>query len=186
MWIKFEGGSEFAVKVYVGGINAVSGESKTEDMAMILKKRRQRLQRNLPIQDHMVTHDQLWLDGIARADGTVSQFVAAPVGSGYSAEAQITGRDAVAGLQFEIIPRVRLSFPPGFYQIFVKVLDGRTITLEVSSELTVDNVKLMVQDREGIPPNAQRLIYAGKQLDNGYTLSSYKIEKVSLAFYLFK
>ncbi|KAF2021493.1 hypothetical protein BU24DRAFT_417132 [Aaosphaeria arxii CBS 175.79] len=101
MWIQFEtpvnrGIKNYAVRVFIGKVNAISGLLMDEDPSTKDGLNEQ--------QDYVVVPGQQWLDGICVAPGVVRQFVAMPLGSGYTVEGQKTKEEKHGGLQIEIIP----------------------------------------------------------------------------------
>jgi len=143
MWIRFESNEEFAIKVFVGAINAISGEPAIETAATRLR-RLSLLADQKFVQDYVTIPDQLWLDGIASTQGRVRQFVAMPMGSGYTVESQVTGKDVTGGLQFEITPAKFSGSATKYnlHKVFIKILTGKTIPLSGLSALTaVENLQ---------------------------------------------
>ncbi len=91
LWINFSGDYPFAIKVAAGKINAVTGEDWADGL-------------HRDPQDYMVAPGQPWLDGFCVEKGLIRQFVAMPLGSGYSAEEQLTGEAEYGGLQVVAFP----------------------------------------------------------------------------------
>lgn len=97
LWVCFSGGYPFAIKVAAGKINAVTGEDWRDGL-------------HRDPQDYLIAPDQPWIDGYCVETGVIRQFVAMPLGEGYTAEEQITGQGAVGGLQIVAYPMKRDAF----------------------------------------------------------------------------
>src|SRR5207249_10448567 len=91
LWIYFSTSYPFAVKVAAGKINAVTGELWRRGL-------------QADPQNYLVLPEQPWLDGFAVRKGVIRQFVAMPLGAGYSAEEQITGKADAGGIQLKVFP----------------------------------------------------------------------------------
>ncbi len=101
MWVNFESDYPFAIKVAAGKINAVTGDIWDDAL------------HGAP-QDYLVLPEQPWLDGFCVAEGMIRQFVAMPLGEGYSAEEQLTGKAEHGGLQIIAYPMKREIYEKRF------------------------------------------------------------------------
>lgn len=285
MWLGFDcsDNKQFIIRPFVGGVNAISGESPSGDIGSLLRY----MNKLTPKQDYLVLPEQKWLDGVAISPGIVRQFVATPTAPprqahkrqspmprsqaegleesrkppprgpiGKSVEWQVTGQDAVRGVQLQIIPKLEVSqlfastskdvaktqkeswhfisnipgnlratrqldvlqtpeelevkvrefihfkdlstrrparlktirdliaespvpitsqdvvnleaIPLRGMDLFVKTLTGRTITLkDMEPNMSILDVMHHIQKHTGIPPDQQRLIFSGRQLEQG-------------------
>ena len=162
MWIKFEGRHRFAIKIYPGGLNALTGLPMKETPATRARRQMHRAT-DQQIQDYVVVPEQKWLDGIATDNGIVRQFVATSMDKGHTVEAQVTGEEVVGGLQFEIVPLKPLK--P--LMIIVATLTGQRHTIYPDPRATVEDLKALIMQVTGTPLDQQRIIFAGKQLEDG-------------------
>ncbi|KAK4944959.1 hypothetical protein LTR66_014439 [Elasticomyces elasticus] len=151
----------FAVRVSVGGINALTG-TKTDDSNGWLEVK-----------------GQAWLDGFVVSASLVRQFVAIYAGSNPSAsyEAQKTGSDADRTISIEVMPRfTRFLYTQGErFLIYVRTLTGNIHELQVHSGYTVLDLKEMLDREIGVPVDDQHLIYAGMRLEDATQISTYNI-----------
>ncbi|KAH6642766.1 integral membrane protein [Boeremia exigua] len=189
MWMNFSCSysQNYMIKIYVGGVNVISGEPAMEGMATTLRRRTKMatvnrdsgVGRDTSLQDYIIVPGQRWLDGIAESPGRVKQFVAMPFGSGYSLESQVTGIDTAGGIQFEITPYT----PPNtdrntddkHFQIIMDTPYPGKFSITVKYDEVIKQVKNLLYKRTKFPPHEQILTFSGKRLDDYKTLSDYNV-----------
>ncbi|KAM0351768.1 hypothetical protein ACHAPU_002280 [Fusarium lateritium] len=163
--INFKAKRRYAIRIFVGGINAVSGEPAVPNAATALR-RHNLLKSGKSLQDYVVVPGQRWLDGMAVKPGQVRQFVAMPVGSGHSVEAQMTGQETAAGIQFEITRLDLVSDNPGKrIEVIVLSLIGKGVPFMIGCDETVESLKELISVKDNIPIDDQRIIFMGRQLE---------------------
>ncbi|KAL2067774.1 hypothetical protein VTL71DRAFT_15870 [Oculimacula yallundae] len=175
LWISFKSTKPFAIKVLIGGINAVSGEPIMETFATRLR-RSKLAQEKSSIQDYIVVdpadQGQLWLDGIAKLNGKVMQFVAVPSGTGYSVEAQIAETESVGGIQIVITP---IRAGPILY-ITVYQLGGKpTLSVMIDGNATVYALMCSISQKNGTPISQMGILFNNRRLEQNRLLSHYGI-----------
>jgi hypothetical protein len=102
MWLCFRSTSKFAIRIYVGGVNGITGEPMIPTTATLLNR-----QNGIKRQNYVVVPEQPWLDGIATSPGVVKQFVAVPYGSGYSIEHQVVRFSFIGGTHGRLTESIR-------------------------------------------------------------------------------
>jgi ubiquitin-large subunit ribosomal protein L40e len=93
---------------------------------------------------------------------------------------QSTNPDDVLETSMKMFRSITETLSPGSYPIYIKTLTGCTLNIMVNASMTIEALKLSIQDREGIPPDQQRLIFAGKQLEDGMILRDCNIQRESV------
>ena len=153
MGLDFQSAGEFAIKVNIGGVNAISG---------VLSPYAQQEAGGHRVQDYVVTPGQQRLDGMVSGDGQVKQFIAMPMGDGYTVEARTTGQEITGGLQLEITP---LRQAPKL-EIFVEAQDWKT-SYQVQLDMTAVELASSIEKQKRIPSTQFKLSFGGCNLDDG-------------------
>jgi hypothetical protein len=156
LWIQFESQEQFAIKLFVGGVNAISGSPAGAP------------QSQHRLQDYVVTPRQRWLDGIATSAGEVRQFVAVPMGRGFSIEAQVTQQEKYGGIQIEVMKRKKK-----YREFNLLANDGRSAKLRL--EVGESTGQLRTAISEALPPQS----FQAKLLDNDITIDDTKLSDLS-------
>ncbi|KAH7265550.1 uncharacterized protein BKA55DRAFT_686016 [Fusarium redolens] len=185
LWIRFKSQKRYAIKIYVGDVNIVSGEPSVPTAATSLR-RRHLLKEGKSIQDYIVVPDQKWIDGVAVEPGHVRQFVAIPTATECSIEAQMNREETTDGIQFEItrLDPPLSSGPEYNINVMVKGLNGETFNYFLSRFSKVEDLKLLIRARDGIEVGHQKLVWTSQHLQDEKKLSDYNLGNGAL-LYLF-
>lgn len=132
MWINFHSSLPYALRIHIGGVNAISGEPVVDDANTQLRLRN-KLSQGKSVQDYIILPQQPWLYGIATVPGEVRQFVAMPIRGGYTVEAQLTGAELTASIQFEIVSAAPYPISVKVYERFV----AQSLPLKLMSNTNV-------------------------------------------------
>lgn len=206
--------SPYAIRPYVGGVNAISGKTVQEQSSsMSLTDPEVRVKMRVEgkgmdtrdisppsaEQDYILADASArdvsvrpqWLDGIALSPGRVKQFVAVPFGSGESVEAQKTGKDSTGGIQLEIIPSLPLSRLRRHLgqqiTIYTASLGANIYApVQLDAGALVWDYVYALEIQEGIPMDQVRCIFRGKHLEPFGRLSHYDITDQSTIHVILK
>ncbi|KAF9777149.1 hypothetical protein IL306_004576 [Fusarium sp. DS 682] len=180
LWINFESEKRYAIKIFVGGVNIVSGEPPNATAATSLR-RRKLLKEGKSIQDYIVVPEKKWIDGMVVEPGQVRQFVAMPNATGCSVEAQMSRQETTAGIQFDITRLDPLSSgPKGNINIMVKGLNGETFNYFLSKFSKVEALKLLIRAKNGVEIAYQNLVCSKQHLQNKMRLCDYNLQNGAL------
>jgi hypothetical protein len=135
LWISFKGSYPCAVKVAAGKINAVSGQQWSNTLS---KKP----------QDYVVSSEQQWLDGFNVSEGYIRQFIAMPLGEGFTAEEQITNKAEIGGLQIVVYPMKESFYQEFFGDVCNSVVEAVSYLILTTNELGFAPGGLMRQNIE--------------------------------------
>ena len=165
MWISFKSTRPFAVKIYLGGINTISGEPIIGNFATALRRSRL-LKEKKTIQDYVVVdpteEGQLWLDGVAKLNGKVMQFVAVKSGSGYSVESQISSIDGTGGIQILVTP----LYSGPTVMLIVKRLGAKCLNIHIQLSATVWELLNRIAELICVPAEQLDLLFKNRRLEH--------------------
>ncbi|KAK7911469.1 hypothetical protein PG985_013950 [Apiospora marii] len=185
MWISFRAKDPFLVKIYAGGVNAVSGEFRIEDANTKARRQQEHPKHYALVQDYIVVPRQLFLDGIAVSPEVFRQFEASPSGQEYGADVLMTKESFVSDLQLEITPHTPfLRAPPpspgktrqevftrraGKHEVVIFLVNGTEFSIYCNSiRDTVMDLKLATKAMVGTKCHNITLIYEGIRLEDGH------------------